>query len=57
MIYLQREKQEPRVKTRAVFDRYDIANEEDLEAACERLSNAHEQMKAVTNTVTIPPRR
>ena len=32
-------------KTRAVFDRYNIVNEEDLRAACERLANAHESMK------------
>ena len=32
-------------KTRAVFDRYNIVNEEDLRAACERLANAHERMK------------
>ncbi|MGD0235042.1 MAG: site-specific integrase [Syntrophorhabdales bacterium] len=33
-------------KTRAIFDRYNIVNEEDLKSACERLSSAHEQMKA-----------
>ena len=33
-------------KTRAVFDRYNIVNEEDQKAACERLSEAHEQTKS-----------
>lgn len=32
-------------KTRAIFDRYNIVNEEDLKAACKRLSSAHEQAK------------
>jgi len=30
-------------KTRTVFDRYNIVSENDLRAACERLSSAHEQ--------------
>ncbi|MGD0233272.1 MAG: site-specific integrase [Syntrophorhabdales bacterium] len=32
-------------KTRAVFDRYNIVNEDDLRAACERLATAHEQIR------------
>jgi integrase len=48
-------------KTRAVFDRYNIVNEEDLKTACERLSRAYEEAKeavdqagAGTNPGTIP---
>ena len=44
-------------KTRTVFDRYNIINEEDLRAACERLSMAYEETKetieqAQTGTIT-----
>ncbi|MGD0660505.1 MAG: site-specific integrase [Syntrophorhabdales bacterium] len=51
-------------KTRAVFDRYNIVNEEDLKIACERLSQAYEDTKeaverAQTGTImgTIPFKR
>lgn len=36
-------------KTRAIFDRYNIVNEEDLKTACERLSKAHEAMEKITS--------
>jgi integrase len=44
-------------KTRAVFDRYNITSEDDLKAACERLSRAYEDAKenverAQTGTIT-----
>jgi len=32
-------------KTRSVFDRYNVTNEEDLKTACEKLSDAYEQAK------------
>jgi hypothetical protein len=41
-------------KTRAVFDRYNIVNKEDIKAACERLSNAHEATKENTERAQNP---
>ena len=38
-------------KTRSVFERYNIINEEDLRIACERTSMAHEENKALLSRV------
>jgi len=39
-------------KTGAVFDRYDIVNEEDLKNACERMSKVYENHITVQNQLS-----
>ncbi len=43
-------------KTRAIFDRYNIVNEEDLKNACERMSTIHEENSSLLKQPQFSPK-